>query len=87
MKTINKTCKETVKEVWHAFIGIGRHFVRTLDHMTWQGIVVMCIVLALFLTILPLAITLFIVVLVVKLAINAFGGGHDNPHNHHHQGN
>jgi uncharacterized membrane protein len=34
----------------------------------------MCVVIALFLTILPLALTLFIAVLVIKLAINAFGG-------------
>jgi hypothetical protein len=73
MKTINKSAKETVKEVWQAFAGIGRHFVRTLDHMSWPGIVAMCVVIALFLTILPLAITLFLCVLVVKLAINAFG--------------
>lgn len=73
MKTINKSCKETVKEVWQAFIGIGRHFVRTLDHMSWPAIVAMCVVLALFLTILPMVITLFIAVLIVKLAINLFG--------------
>jgi hypothetical protein len=73
MKTINKSAKETVKEVWQAFVGIGRHFVRTLDHMSWPAIVGMCIVIALFLTILPLAITLFIGVLIAKLAINAFG--------------
>lgn len=74
MKTINKSVKETVKEVWHAFIGIGRHFIRTLDHMSWPGLVAMCIVIALFLTILPLALTLFVAALVIKLAINAFGG-------------
>ena len=74
MKTINKSAKETVKEVWQAFVGIGRHFVRTLDQMSWPGIVAMCIAIALFLTILPLAIALFIAVLVIKLAINAFGG-------------
>jgi hypothetical protein len=73
MKTINKSAKEIVKEVWQAFVGIGRHFVRTLDHMSWPAIVGMCIVIALFLTILPLAITLFIGVLIAKLAINAFG--------------
>ncbi|XLZ72963.1 hypothetical protein ABT364_13600 [Massilia sp. SR12] len=73
MKTINKSFKDTVKEVWHAFIGIGRHFVRTLDNMSWPAIVAMCVVLALFLTILPLVITLFVAVLIVKLAINVFG--------------
>ncbi|WP_139232726.1 hypothetical protein [Duganella sp. CF458] len=73
MKTINKSAKETVKEVWQAFVGIGRHFVRTLDHMSWPAIVGMCIVIALFLTILPLVITLFIAVLIAKLAINVFG--------------
>ncbi len=73
MKTINKSAKETVKEVWHAFIGIGRHFVRTLDHMSWPAIIAMCVVIALFLTILPLVITLFIAALIVKLAINVFG--------------
>jgi hypothetical protein len=64
---------ENHQQVWQAFVGIGRHFVRTLDHMSWPAIVGMCIVLALFLTILPLAITLFIGVLIAKLAINAFG--------------
>jgi hypothetical protein len=73
MKTINKSAKETVKEVWQAFVGIGRHFVRTLDHMSWPGIIAMCIVIALFLTILPLAIMLFVAVLIIKVAINAFG--------------
>ena len=72
MKTINKSAKETVKEVWHALIGIGRHFVRTLDHMSWPAIVAMCVVIALFLTILPMVITLFIAVLIIKLAINVF---------------
>jgi hypothetical protein len=41
--------------------------------MSWPAIVGMCIVIALFLTILPLAITLFIGVLIAKLAINTFG--------------
>lgn len=73
MKTINKSAKETVKEVWQAFVGIGRHFVRTLDKMTWPAIVGMCVLIALFLTILPLVITLFIGALIAKFAINVFG--------------
>lgn len=73
MKTINKSAKETVKEVWQAFVGIGRHFVRTLDNMTWPAIVGMCVLIALFLTILPLVITLFIGALIAKFAINVFG--------------
>lgn len=73
MKTINKSAKETVKEMWQAFVGIGRHVVRTLDEMSWPAIVGMCIVIALFLTILPLVITLLIGALIAKPAINVFG--------------
>jgi len=74
VKTINKSFKETVKEVWQAGIGIGRHFVHTLDRMSWPGIVMLCLLTALFLSILPLAMTLFVAVLIVKLAINLFSG-------------
>lgn len=72
MKTINKTFKETVNEVADAFLAIGRHLVRTLECMSWPALLAMCIVVALFLTILPLAVMLFIGFMIAKLAIGLF---------------
>jgi len=72
MKTINKTFKETANEVVDAFLAIGRHLVRTLECMSWPALLAMCIVVALFLTILPLAVMLFIAFMIAKLAIGVF---------------
>ena len=72
MKTINKTFKETANEVADAFLAIGRHLVRTLECMSWPALLAMCIVVALFLTILPLAVMLFIAFMIAKLAIGVF---------------
>jgi len=72
MKTINKTFKETFNEVVEAFLAIGRHLVRTLECMSWPALLSMCIVVALFLTILPLAVMLFLGFMIAKLAIGLF---------------
>jgi hypothetical protein len=82
MKTINKTFKQTVNEVTDAFLAIGRHIVRTLECMSWPALLAMCIVVALFLTILPLALTLFVAILIVKLAIGLFAAKQVSK-NHH----
>jgi hypothetical protein len=74
MKTINKTFKETVKEVAQACLGIVRHVTHTLDKMSWPALVSMCVVFAIFLTILPLALTLLLGVVIVKLVISLFSG-------------
>ncbi|HEY1151528.1 MAG TPA: hypothetical protein VGF27_23320 [Pseudoduganella sp.] len=82
MKTINKTFKETVTEVTDAFLAIGRHIVRTLECMSWPALLATCVVVALFLTILPLALTLFVAILIVKLAIGLFASKQVSK-NHH----
>jgi ABC-type proline/glycine betaine transport system permease subunit len=72
MKTINKTFKDTVNEVADAFLAIGRHLVRTLECMSWPSLLAMCIVVALFLTILPLAVMLFLGFMLAKVIIGLF---------------
>ncbi|MGO4379454.1 hypothetical protein [Pseudoduganella sp. RAF53_2] len=76
MKTINKTFKQTVNEVLDAFIAIGRHIVRTLECMSWPSLLAMALVVAFFVSILPLALTLFVVFLIAKLVIGFFAAKH-----------
>ncbi|GGB89251.1 hypothetical protein [Pseudoduganella buxea] len=76
MKTINKTFTETVREAANAVLSVGRHAVRRLGRMSWPALLALCVMLALLLTILPLALTLFVIFLLAKLVIGAFGTPH-----------
>lgn len=81
MKTINKTCTDTVQEAWSAMVRIVRHAMRRLERMPWPTLLAVCVMLALLITVLPLALTLFVLFLLVKLAANALGG-HRHPPRH-----
>jgi uncharacterized membrane protein len=73
MKTINKTFGETVREASDTVLRIARHALRSVERMSWPSLLAMCVMLALLITILPLAVTLFVLFLLVKLVASAFG--------------
>ena len=84
MKTINKTCTETLREAYDATVRIARHAMRRLDRMSWPALLAACVMLALLITVLPLALTLFVLFLLVKLVAGALGGQrHRDIHDHH----
>ncbi|MGV7208704.1 hypothetical protein ACLB1G_12700 [Oxalobacteraceae bacterium A2-2] len=75
MKDINpkpKSICDLFEEAGRAFMGVLRHAMRTLQRMSWPAILVACLALAFILTILPLAITLFVAFMLVKVAIALF---------------
>ncbi|QGZ41382.1 hypothetical protein IP92_00315 [Pseudoduganella flava] len=74
MKTINKTCTETLREAWDGISRIASHAMRRLDRMPWPALLAACVMLALLITVLPLALTLFVLFLLVKLVAGALGG-------------
>ncbi|WP_256081366.1 hypothetical protein [Massilia sp. YIM B04103] len=69
MKTINKTFGESMREIGDAFSGFARHCQRALARMSWPSLLGMCVVLALLITILPLALMLFACFLLLKLLV------------------
>lgn len=71
MKTINKTIGDVFREVGQATMSVLRHGMRTLSRMSWPALLASCVMLALLLTILPLALTLFVIFLLLKL-VSAF---------------
>lgn len=75
MKTINKSIGDVCREVGQATMSVLRHGMRTLSRMSWPALLASCILLAMLLTILPLALTLFAVFLLLKLAAAALGIG------------
>ncbi|WP_338770982.1 hypothetical protein [Massilia sp. METH4] len=87
MKTINKTCTETLREAWDGTTRIVRHALRRLERMPWPSLLVVCVMLALLVTVLPLALTLFVLFLLVKLVAGALGGSRHRPQrpDHAHQ--
>ena len=74
MKTVNHTIGDVFREVGAAATHIGRYFMRTLSRMSWPALLASCIMLAILLTILPLALTLFAVFLLAKIAIAIVAG-------------
>jgi hypothetical protein len=84
MKTINKTCTETLRDAWDATTRIVRHAMRRLDRMPWPTLLAVCVMLALLVTVLPLALTLFALFLLVKLAAGALGGTRHRPQRREH---
>ena len=73
MKTINKTWSETLREAGDATVRIVRHAMRRLERMPWPSLLAACVMLALLITVLPLALTLFVLFLLVKLVAAALG--------------
>jgi hypothetical protein len=74
MKTINRTCGDVFREVGAAASHVGRYCMRTLSRMSWPALLASCVMLAILLTILPLALTLFAVFLLAKIAIALVAG-------------
>jgi hypothetical protein len=74
MKTINRTVGDVLREVAAAASHVGRYAMRTLSRMSWPALLASCVALAFLLTILPLALTLFVIFLLVKIAIALVAG-------------
>jgi hypothetical protein len=60
-----------IEELGHAFIRASRYVVRAMGTMSWPQLLVTCIALALAISIIPLALTLFIIFMAVKIIVAA----------------
>jgi hypothetical protein len=60
-----------LEDLGHAFYKAARYVARAMATMSWPAVLMSCIGLALAITIIPLALTLFIVFMAVKLVIAA----------------
>lgn len=76
MKDINPSFKAIAKEMLQALRSTARFGARTLRNMSWPALMLGCVALALIITIIPLAIFLFVVFLLLKVLIGlAFFSG------------
>lgn len=74
MKDINprpSSFGSLLDEIGHACSSTARFILRTLQRMSWPAILLGCVLLALIVTVLPLAIMLFAVFVLVKLCTGA----------------
>ncbi len=62
---------DLIEEMGHAFYKAVRYGMRALATMSWPGLLVTCVALAMAITIIPLALFLFMVFLGLKLIIAA----------------
>ena len=62
---------ELLEEIGRAFAQTARYGARAVATMSWPQLAATCVALALVITIVPLAICLFIVFMIVKLAVAA----------------
>lgn len=62
---------DVLNEVGTAFLNTARYGARTLQRMSWPALLVACILMAMILTLLPLALLLFTAFLLLKLAVGA----------------
>ncbi|HEU4373994.1 MAG TPA: hypothetical protein VFS02_10915 [Telluria sp.] len=62
---------ELLEEIGRAFAQAVRHGARAIATMSWPQLLASCVALALVITIVPLAICLFVVFMIVKLAVAA----------------
>jgi len=60
-----------LEEAGDALARAARRLMRTLRRMTWPALLASSLLLALLLTIVPLALTLFVVFVALKLAVGA----------------
>jgi hypothetical protein len=60
-----------LEEMGRAFAKAARYGVRAIATMSWPQMIATCIALALIITIVPLAVCLFIFFMIVKLAVAA----------------
>jgi hypothetical protein len=72
MKTVTfASFSALLEEIGRGFAQALRYGVRAIATMSWPQMIASCIALALMITILPLAICLFIFFMIVKLAVAA----------------
>lgn len=72
---------DTLEEVGRALMRATRYGLEALSTMSWPAMLLTAVGLALFLTILPMALTLFIIFVAVKLIFNAMRGKPDQDDN------
>lgn len=61
----------TIEEIGRAVARAARYGIQAVATMSWPALLATCIALALLITIVPLAICLFIFFMIVKLAVAA----------------
>ncbi|WP_317201847.1 hypothetical protein [Janthinobacterium sp.] len=67
MKDLNSPPEQNIfKEAGRAFARCARFTARTLGQMSWPALLLSCVVLAMLITIVPLALGLFVLFLIVK---------------------
>jgi hypothetical protein len=62
---------DVLDEVGTAFLHTARYGARTLQRMSWPALLLACVLMAMILTLLPLALLLFTAFLLLKLAVGA----------------
>ena len=62
---------DLIEEILHAFVRTLRHGVRLIGRMSPPALLGAALVLAFILTILPLALVLFVIFLLIKIAVGA----------------
>jgi hypothetical protein len=73
MKSANfRTFCDSMEDVAHDIVRACRRGARTIAAMPWPAMLVCCIFLALFISVLPLALFLFILFMGVKVVVGAF---------------
>ena len=74
-----------LEEMGRAFAKTVRYGIRAVATMSWPGLLVTCVALALAITIVPLAIFLFIIFMSIKLIVAAIllNGRRRNVQQHH----
>ena len=74
MKDINDAPgKSTFNDIWQTLCSLARQGMQAIGAMSWPTLLACAIGLAIFMTILPLVLTLFVVFLLFKWASNADG--------------
>lgn len=58
-------------DIFNATMQAGRRLVRAIGAMAWPQLLATCVLLAILITIVPLALTLFIAFMLVKLVVAA----------------
>jgi hypothetical protein len=78
-----------MEDLAHDIVRASRRAARTIATMPWPAMLVCCIGLALVISILPLALFLFIAFMAVKLVAGAFviDSRRTRPHQYKHDGN
>jgi predicted transcriptional regulator len=73
MKSANfKTFCDSMEDVAHDIVRACRRGARTIAAMPWPAMLVCCILLAFVISILPLALFLFVMFMAVKVVVGAF---------------